>query len=372
MHSDERRRLSPARHSLCLGLAANVEVSYAIILMKQGDGRMRVGFGTVSATMLALAGCSNAIPEQEASAVVAEKPTPSDGRVTAASTKVPLLGRCYMDECNWSIEKSRSSIRKSANGELFKLTLLGGASSHPDGDYDATRPIVWNKNSHVVYVFCSKKLPAAIMGTQVDVFNFPDIVPGALESGGRIYKNVCHASHLPDDEFAKKFGYGHPMRDSVVIEKPVDIFSAFDESSNSSGALAGADYENDENAVWDIKQVGRLTKRQSDAFFGDGADKCTIYDTDRRMVAITRYEAEGQEEAANMLMIYDGQERAMHSDGAVDPSGKFSADDLEGFRVTVKTGGLRATSDSGDVVRGSGTLSGEFGSIPITMSCLVL
>ncbi|RYD83249.1 MAG: hypothetical protein EOP84_08160, partial [Verrucomicrobiaceae bacterium] len=174
---------------------------------------MRITLAAVSAAMLALAGCSDATPEQEPSAAIAE-PTHSDETPVLAKVETPLLGRCYMEECSWSIEKSRSSVRKTADGELLRLTLLGGTSSHPDGDYNADRPIVWDKKAHLVHVFCSKKLPAAIMGTQVDLFNFPDIVPGVLESGGRLYKDVCHhAANLPDDEFAKKFGYKFEMKD---------------------------------------------------------------------------------------------------------------------------------------------------------------
>lgn len=150
-----------------------------------------------------------------------------DQSADATSTE-PELGRCHMEECSWSLTKSRTVVRREVTGTLLRLSLLGGTSSNVNDDENA--PIRWNAKSHTVYVFCSRRLPAVIMktdaGFQVDVLDFVNGIPGALESSANLYARTCSPNaDWNSDGFAER--YGLPAVDDlsdVTINRPDEIF----------------------------------------------------------------------------------------------------------------------------------------------------
>lgn len=163
--------------------------------------------------------------------------TSSSPTLTANGVPVPQLRRCYMEECSWSVEKGRTTVKENANGSLIRLSLLGGTSHHTrtadyPGRYTATEKIAWNRSGHEVYVFCSKRLPAVVMktagGWQADVLDFVNGPPGVLESSASLYVSVCHGAnaHWSDSGFAKRYGYSSltEAQQDVTVGKPEDIF----------------------------------------------------------------------------------------------------------------------------------------------------
>lgn len=201
---------------------------------------------TAIVTMGVLAGCNNSPPEQQAQSAVVTNYTKVSSPALAATPKTenPRLGRCYMESCSWSIENARSTVRKTNDGELIQLTLLGGTSAD-GGTIRQPKPIKWNKKPHTAYVLCSKKLPTVISSDlQVDILNFPDGVPGVLESSASLYMASCHGVTKGSfGDAADRLGYTtSPIVDEIQITKPSDIFNAFSKSAKKPSCPEKEDY----------------------------------------------------------------------------------------------------------------------------------
>lgn len=153
------------------------------------------------------------------------------GCIDTLAAENELLGRCYMDSCSWSKELSRDFVGASANGVLYKLVLVGGTSNHPNGQYQMKRRIIWNKEPHIVFVFCSKKFPATLIEgepkMQVDFLSIGEGVPGALESSLSLYMFVCHNISRGDERLLRQYSYAPSIDSFNEIEstliKPTDI-----------------------------------------------------------------------------------------------------------------------------------------------------
>lgn len=143
------------------------------------------------------------------------------------------LNGCRMETCSWSITRSRDLVRRAAAGSLYRLSLLGGTSEHPDENYPESSAgvrIEWNAAPHEVFVFCARRLPAVIMATdgrlQVDVLDFVNGPVGALESSAGLYARVCHpGDDWASEGFAARFGYEARADEAEIdIARPEDIF----------------------------------------------------------------------------------------------------------------------------------------------------
>ncbi|HMG46337.1 MAG TPA: hypothetical protein VK614_02605 [Allosphingosinicella sp.] len=143
------------------------------------------------------------------------------------------LNGCRMETCSWSITRSRDLVRRTAAGSLYRLSLLGGASEHPDENYPEDSRgvrIAWNAAPHEVFVFCSRGLPAVILPTdgrlEVDVLDFVNGPVGALESSAGLYARVCHpGDDWASNGFAERFGYQARADEADIdIARPEDIF----------------------------------------------------------------------------------------------------------------------------------------------------
>lgn len=141
----------------------------------------------------------------------------SFGSISATSAEVKR-GRCHMGDCSWSQEIVRDLIGSNNIGALFRVELRGGDSEHPNNNYNSRARIVWNKQTHNTYVFCSKIMPSVMMQEGPKVFaNFLKIsvggvIPGAEESAYGMYLNVCHSIDvdkvgIDPSRLAKTFGY---------------------------------------------------------------------------------------------------------------------------------------------------------------------
>lgn len=163
----------------------------------------------------------------------ATEPVPESKPTVAPETKAEAAeveeGRCYMGECTYSQKLNQQVIGAGINGKLIKLKLRGGTSS------SSGSAISWEKNFHVVYVYCSISLPSVITkfegNWQVDVLDFIGGVPGILESSERLYGSTCHKNDEKYPNDAAALGY-LPIPDdkqNVTINKLEDIFLVSDQ-----------------------------------------------------------------------------------------------------------------------------------------------
>lgn len=145
-----------------------------------------------------------------------------------ATTGKPQLGRCYMGDCSWSREQSRTVVRSSSVGRLLRLSLIGGTSADRRNS-----SIRWERRPHDVFVFCSTALPSVFMptagGMQVDVLDFENGPPGILESSANLYVHACHGPQADWGQigFARRYGY-RAIPDEfqdVTIRSPDEIFA---------------------------------------------------------------------------------------------------------------------------------------------------
>lgn len=143
------------------------------------------------------------------------------------------LNSCQRGACSWSIARGQDLVRRTAAGSLYRLTLLGGASEHPDENYPESArgvSIAWNAAPHEVFIFCSRRLPAVILPAggrlQVDVLDFVNGPVPALESSAAIYARTCHpGDDWTSEGFAERFGYqAREGQADIEIARPEDIF----------------------------------------------------------------------------------------------------------------------------------------------------
>ncbi len=143
------------------------------------------------------------------------------------------VGRCHMDGCSWSMIERHELVRREAAGSLHRLSVLGGSSSHPGGNYpeDARHArIAWNRAPHEVFIFCSRRLSAVMIRTegalQTDVLDFVNGPYGYQESGANLYVSVCHpGDDWASNGFAERFGYeGREEPLEINLAGPEEIF----------------------------------------------------------------------------------------------------------------------------------------------------
>lgn len=183
-------------------------------------------------------------PPQPANlALAVAAPQPSPAATPAAVTPAvgePMLGNCHMDICSFSREVRRETVRETPAGRLLRVTLLGGSQSGASdaGPADEDVPIIWQRQPHDIFVFCSTALPAVMMRVdgrrtlQSDILDLvgPTGIPQDLVTSANIYMRICHGVDGFDAlEGGTHLGY-HPLPTALVergidIERPEDIFN---------------------------------------------------------------------------------------------------------------------------------------------------
>lgn len=173
---------------------------------------------------LLLAGCTQGEEAtndaEQTSAAGASDATSSTPETTMGPVKV---GDCKADSCSVSREVSRETVAVGTDGEIIKLTILGGES---DAEGSA---MTWNDAPHTVFVFCSVKLPAVALktdeGWQVDALDF-EFLPGVLYASASLYGQACHPEDTKFPATSAVYGYG-ALPESVgdiEISDPKDLF----------------------------------------------------------------------------------------------------------------------------------------------------
>jgi len=158
---------------------------------------------------------------------------PSDGLPPHAGT--PTTAFCHMGECRWFAEIGRQTLRETRAGRLIRIDLVDGTSvSAPGEEYEASwgpdASVVWDRQPHAEWVFCSRRLPAAIGEDEngrfyAEIFNFREVVPRNLEPSRRLYVYACHGPAADEiEDFAAHFRYRVPPVTELELARPEDIF----------------------------------------------------------------------------------------------------------------------------------------------------
>lgn len=189
---------------------------------------------------LAVSGCNSTKADNNQNGTSASSAT-APAQLPSSTAQAKKLGlrtlQCQMDQCNWLVENSRDSIRKSDAGELIRVVYNLGTSDHAAGDYEKDTSIAWSPAVVTSYSFCSKSLPSQIyqLGEkwQPVVFNFPDFIFGFQQSAANLYMSVCHDvgyDEWDNKEVATRFGYGAPPNgaEELSFANPVEIFDVAD------------------------------------------------------------------------------------------------------------------------------------------------
>jgi hypothetical protein len=157
-------------------------------------------------------------------------PTPA---VANAPMGEPLLGNCHMDTCSYSRLVRRETLRESPAGRLLKVTLLGGTQGDAsDAGPDDDAPILWDREPHDIFVFCSTRLPAVMMRVagrrtlQTDLLDLGgrEAISDLLVSSANLYMEVCHG--LRDRDLAvETAGLGYRPIPRALLDSGIDIES---------------------------------------------------------------------------------------------------------------------------------------------------
>jgi hypothetical protein len=157
---------------------------------------------------------------------------------TNRASAEPLLGNCHMDSCSYSREIGRETLRETPAGRLLRVTLLGGEQGEAGDDGPSEEaPIVWDREPHDIFVFCSTRLPAVMLrvphqrALQTDLLDLagPSAISDLLISSANLYMQICHG--LRDRDLSEEIaglGY-HPIAPALLdsgidIERPEEIF----------------------------------------------------------------------------------------------------------------------------------------------------
>jgi Short C-terminal domain len=177
-------------------------------------------------------------PANSARPAAAQSAAAAIPRAASAAMGEPLLGNCQMDSCSYSRLVRRETVRESPVGRLLRVTLLGGTQGEagddgPDGD----APIMWDREPHDVFIFCSTRLPAVMMRVagqrtlQTDLIDLGgrDAISDVLISSANLYMDVCHGLRDRDlSEESAGLGYRPIPRalldGRIAIERPEEIF----------------------------------------------------------------------------------------------------------------------------------------------------
>lgn len=110
---------------------------------------------------------------------------------------------CYREPCSVGKVMNFEILKKTPQMTSVKLKLVGGSRNYN------SKKIVWNHNSHNVYVTCSIKKPSIKIDNQITVLplNPEFTVPGVLTSDAELYLQTCHNYNGEITEGARKYGY---------------------------------------------------------------------------------------------------------------------------------------------------------------------
>lgn len=300
------------------------------------------------------------------------------GSDTAASRSTPeqrqtafdeqaRIGRCHGGVCSWSIEQSRATVEKESSGTLLKITLIGGESSHPDGEYDLRQRIIWNREPHEVFVFCSKAFPALIVeqedGFVVESFDFSGSVPAYKQANASLYAQTCHGNRADwsAEGFALNFGYSATETDNFKVSQPQEIFKRLRSVSRQDQTSAGS---------MPLEPLSEnMLSSDPDAIYGY---TCRVNDARQQLILFTT-DPTAANQTVDATAQFQGKKLRLQGDRNIDRNGRMRLRDGETSIVVEAEGELIASGDAGDQADGRGTLSIMPSSGPpikVTISCI--
>lgn len=109
---------------------------------------------------------------------------------------------CYHNPCSGAKVMKFDILKKTPDSTLIKLKLVGASR-----DWGAKK-LIWNHESHDVYITCSIKKPSIKAWDEVTILSFDTYgVPGVLESSASLYLRACHNYVGSVIKAARKYNY---------------------------------------------------------------------------------------------------------------------------------------------------------------------
>ncbi|WP_296201929.1 hypothetical protein [Psychrobacter sp. UBA3962] len=117
--------------------------------------------------------------------------------------KGAISENCYHDPCSIAKVMKFELIENQPGYHLIKLNVVGGRQAW------GSKKIVWNHNSHNLFITCSLSSPTVQNGDQITTLpiNTDMAMPGVLYGDGILYAQACHNFDGDTVKLAKKYGY---------------------------------------------------------------------------------------------------------------------------------------------------------------------
>jgi hypothetical protein len=161
-------------------------------------------------------------------------------RDAAAESLPALAGRtvlagCRQGECQWLRVVSVDSVLRLPEGELRRMVVRRGISTHPDRnppDRPDRASIEWQAVDSAQHAFCSNRRPAYAFdrdgGGRLVHFLDPFDLAGYQYVSAGLYMRLCHGrERLPDAADLRRLGYAPGTRSEQVEDATLATMTDF-------------------------------------------------------------------------------------------------------------------------------------------------
>jgi hypothetical protein len=146
-----------------------------------------------------------------------------------------ILSGCRQGECRWLQALSFDSAGTVLQGELRRMKVRVGTSTHLDGKIPVNAARVridWAPGVRAQYAFCSRLRPAFAFEDEEGklVVHFLDLfdLAGYQYNSAELYMRLCHgASALPPPRALRALGYRAKTRSAQVEARGPEIMTRF-------------------------------------------------------------------------------------------------------------------------------------------------
>ncbi len=146
-----------------------------------------------------------------------------------------ILAGCRQGGCRWLRVGAVDSAARQPEGELRRMVVRNGSSTHVDGDLP-DRPddadIDWDASDKTGYAYCSTTRPAVAFerdgGGLLVHFLDPFDLAGYQTVSAGLYMRLCHGrEHLPDAAALRRLGYAPGTRSEQVEDATLETMTRF-------------------------------------------------------------------------------------------------------------------------------------------------
>lgn len=146
-----------------------------------------------------------------------------------------ILAGCRQGECQWLRIVSVDSVLRLPEGELRRMVVRRGVSTHLDGnlpDRPERASIQWQADDMAEHAFCSNRRPAYAFdrdgGGRLVHFLDPFDLAGYQYVSAGLYMRLCHGrERVPDAAGLRRLGYAPGTRSEQVEDATLATMTDF-------------------------------------------------------------------------------------------------------------------------------------------------